>query len=62
MQYAVCVFPCSCARHTRAHVLAHMQVCAEIQGGLDEWEKSGRWGKVGIVDQVKSNTHLKWAY
>ncbi len=34
------------------------QVIAEVDGGIDEWEKADRWNQLGIVEQVAQNKHL----
>ena len=40
---------------------AAARVLAEVQGGLDEWEAAGRWGKVNVTAHVANGAH-KWAY
>jgi len=36
------------------------KVIAEIQGGLESWEKANRWVEQGIAYQVTQNPQLKW--
>jgi hypothetical protein len=39
-----------------------LQVIAELQEGLEAWDKSNRWVDQGIIEQVSQNPQLKWAY
>jgi hypothetical protein len=39
-----------------------MQIIDEIRGGLQNWEKAGRWKELGIIDQVAANPHLQWSH
>lgn len=37
------------------------RVLEEVRGGLEAWEESGRFVKVGVEEHVKDTSH-KWAY
>jgi hypothetical protein len=32
----------------------------EVRGGLEAWEESGRWAKVGVEEHVKDD-RFEWA-